>query len=146
MAVARLLLDHGADVDKQAEWFVTTSDARYVTRGRTALMCAVQERFPGLVKLLLEEKADVNVQERATAMPGIPHYSEVRRRSWISRKDRLFVKHSTALHLAAELCDRVTAGLLLEAGADLEIKDGMNSTPLDNCDKKRMYTDCGSTC
>ena len=129
IAVARLLLDHGADVNKQTEWFVTTSGARHVTRGRTALMSAVQQRFPALVTLLLEKKADVNVQERATAMPRISRYSEVPDAVDFTGRP-LFVKHSTALHLAAELCDRVTAGLLLKAGADLEIKDGMNSTPL----------------
>jgi ankyrin repeat protein len=129
IAVARLLLDHGADVNKQARWFITTPDARYSTEGRTVLMCAMPQRFPALVKLLLERKADVNVQERATAMLGTSDGFEIRG-DRESMGHPLFVKHSTALHLAAELCDKVSAGLLLEAGANLEIRDGTNSTPL----------------
>ena len=128
-AVARLLLDHGAEVNKQAVWFVQTPEAQYVTSGRTALMSAARQRFPALVRLLLERKADVNVQERATGLPGPSPRPEIAGVIDVTERP-LFVKHSTALHIAAELNDRATAVLLLDAGANMEIRDGLNSTPL----------------
>ncbi len=92
-------------------------------------MCAVETRFEGLVELLLHKKADVGIQERAVAMRGIDHGSEIREDEDLAER-LIFTKHSTALHIAAEACDRAIAGALLDAGAGLEIKDGMNSTPL----------------
>ena len=129
LSVARLLLDNGAEINRQAEWFVTAAGARYVAMGRTALMCAVQTRFDGLVKLLLQKKADVGIQERAVAMRGNEADSMIGEDADLTER-LIFTKHSTALHIAAEACDRTIASALLDAGAALEIRDGMNSTPL----------------
>jgi ankyrin repeat protein len=129
MAVARLLLERGADVNRQAEWLVTTQDAQYSIKGRTALMCAVQNRFSGLARLLIEKGADLSAQEQATAM-ALTVDGVGRQENPGSALPPLFVKHSTALHIAAERCDQVTAGILLAAGAGLEMKDGLDATPL----------------
>jgi ankyrin repeat protein len=72
----------------------------------TALYHAVMKRKVTMIHLLLNHGADMNRRQ--------PDYS-----------------HSTALHLAAGCCPRATR-ILLEANADIEAKDGIGRTPLDD--------------
>jgi ankyrin repeat protein len=101
----RLLLQKGAQVNKRSKnnWRLMfmghTEMASYGIRyekGRTALMNAVMRRRPAIVKLLLENGAEVNARTSS---------------GW------------TALMAAASKDDADTVKMLIDSGADSEIRD-----------------------
>jgi ankyrin repeat protein len=96
-------------------------------RGQTALMWAVAERHPNVVKVLLAHGADVHarseVWSQVMAVPphGLPQYNRS-------------IPHGgdTALMFAARAGDGMSAKLLVAAGADLNDADawGVSATVL----------------
>ena len=104
----RLLLAHGARVD-----------ARESARGQTALMWAVSRQHPEIVKVLLENHADVKM--RTEARPVMVMLDRGPRRAVkTSAQDARQIQAggSTALILAALSGETESARLLLAAGAN----------------------------
>jgi ankyrin repeat protein len=100
-AVARLLLERGAQVDARHTVFNTN---RGHFERATALHAAIEVRCELLVKLLISHGADVNAAD---------------------------AEGFTPLHAAAALADATLALVLLEAGADPNVSAGLlSSTPL----------------
>jgi ankyrin repeat protein len=105
----RALLAGGADVN-----------ARETDRGQTALMWAVARRHPAVVKVLLEQRADVAARTRVRPLTVMLDQGP-RRAVKTSMQDarQISAGGSTALHFAALAGDADSARLLLGAGADV---------------------------
>ena len=108
---ARLLLKHGANVNATEQW-----------RGQTALMWAAAQRQPAMVKELVARGADVNArstinnwQRQVTAEPRAIYRPAG---GW-----------TPLLYAAREGCVEC-ARILAEAGADLNLADPENISPL----------------
>jgi ankyrin repeat protein len=137
MAVARLgrldavtlLLDRGARVDAADE-----------TYRQTALMVAVRENHPAVARALLERGAAVNARTRIgrtpqwvlpNSVPGFGHGIGIVRGGLPSRGSRAPVPGGmTPLLYAARDGRMETTRILLDAGADIEARDGNDITPL----------------
>ncbi|MDR2215453.1 MAG: ankyrin repeat domain-containing protein, partial [Nevskiaceae bacterium] len=108
---ARLLLKHGAKVNAREQW-----------RQQTPLMWAVAEAQPAMVKLLLDQGADVDVRSRV---------NEWERQ--VTAEPRMQVRPSggfTALLYAARRGCAECASLLLGKGADVNLSDPDGVSPL----------------
>jgi ankyrin repeat protein len=105
----RALLAGGADVN-----------ARETDRGQTALMWAVARRHPAVVKVLIEQRADVAARTRVRPLTVMLDQGP-RRAVKTSMQDarQISAGGSTALHFAALAGDADSARLLLGAGADV---------------------------
>ena len=124
LEVARLLVEHGADVTVENQY------------GRTPLHWAVQDGGSDVVRFLVEHGADVTVQDYDGSTPL----------HWAAREGsvdvvRLLVKHGanvtvqdnngwTPLLWAAREGSVDVARFLLERGADATVKDKYESSPL----------------
>ena len=115
MAV-QALLDHGADVT-----------AREPSRGQTALMWAVANRHPAVVRVLLEGGAAVDA--RSLAIQQLRGTGE---RSTTSPQGATYFDAGgfTPLLFAARHGDIASARLLLDAGADVDGVAADGNTPL----------------
>ena len=91
LEIAKLLLDHGANIESTAN-----------RSGITPLLTAVHSNFIAMVQLLMDKGANFKFQNGL----GL-----------------------TALHIAAS-SDHVIVRMLLDAGADTEVKDHEDETPL----------------
>lgn len=140
VALARLLLDHGANVNMPE-----------LAQRETALQKATKSGSAALVRLLLERGADANLQSRhgdtalhyaATRSYGDPPLHYVATRSYKSSQEeimRLLLKEGAAdvniqddwrrtpLHLA---CGLRSVTILLEYGADVAIQNYQGKTVL----------------
>jgi len=124
-----LLLDRGATVD--------TKDRS--SQG-TALMVAVRENQPAVVKLLIERGAYVNLKTRTGAeprnvlpnsVPGFGHGVGIVRGGLPPRGSRAPIPGAmTPLLYAARDGRLEIAGMLLAAGAEIELTDANGITPL----------------
>ncbi len=101
---AKVLLAHGAAVDAREQW-----------RGQTALMWAVSERHPEMVKELIGHGADVN------ARSAIQHWE--RQTTAEPREKWLPPGGLTPLLFAARQGCLECARILAEKGADLNAQD-----------------------
>ena len=104
----RGLLSHGADVN-----------AREGSRGQTALMWAVAQRHPDVVRLLIESGADIRARSsvrRVIVNTGTAGGDAAFNGSMVVPEDR---GGYTPLLFAARYGDVDSAGLLLDAGADV---------------------------
>jgi ankyrin repeat protein len=108
---ARLLVEHGADVNAVEQW-----------RGQTALMWAAAQSQPDMVALLVEHGADPNA--RSTVNDWARQVSAEARRHY-----RPTGGLTPLLFAAREGC-LGCAQALVEGGADLELADPDNITPL----------------
>jgi len=152
---AKLLLEHGADVNVQTEG------------GWTALLAAVQNRYYALAAFLLEHGADPKIQNKGgwsplylatdnrnieggdypTRKPDMDHLemikllidrgADVNTRMHSSTETRtifthqwLFEEGATPFLRAAQSSDLVLMKLLLEHGADPKLNTDDNTTPL----------------
>jgi uncharacterized protein len=125
----RTLLDHGAIVDGREPAFQ-----------QTALMMAVRENHPAVVKLLIERGAQVNVQTRTGAtpnwvlpnsVPGFGHGIGIVRGGLPERGSRYLIPGAMTPLLYAARDGRIeSAKLLLTAGAEIEHTDANGITPL----------------
>jgi ankyrin len=109
-AMARFLVEHGADVNQSGA-------------GRTPLHSAVQQKMPDLVKLLLDHKANPNVRT-TKPMPFLSRY--------IFAQTGMDVNPvgATPLWLAADYGDLRSMRYLADAGADPSIATVDQTTPL----------------
>jgi ankyrin len=124
-----LLLDRGAKVD-----------ATDTTYQQTALMVAVRENHPEIVKLLIARGASVNVRTRVgrapawvlpNSQPGFGHGIGIVRGGSPDRGRRAPTPGGmTPLMYAARDGRMETARMLLEAGADINVRDANDITPL----------------
>jgi len=111
MDAAKLLLEHGAQVDAREQW-----------AGQTALIWAAAESQPQMVKLLLEHHADPNARsvvrdwQRKVTAEGRP-------------KDMHRGGFTPLLYAARESCIEC-ARILLEHGADINLPDPDGRTAL----------------
>ncbi len=105
-AVARLLLDRGADVNPRAN----------VGQSATALMGAAYNGNVELVRLILARKPDVNVASAD--------------RSGLVKNGPVLFGNVTALHMATSNGSLDVVQLLLAAGAAVDAKDVRGMTPL----------------
>jgi ankyrin repeat protein len=129
LASVRLLLDRGAVVD--------TRDPEFQ---QTALMVAVRENHPDLVRLLIDRHADVNAKTRTgrtppwilpNSVPGFGHGIGIVRGGLPERGSRYLVPGGLTPLLYAARDGRVdSARMLLAAGAKLEEVDPNGITPL----------------
>jgi ankyrin repeat protein len=126
---AKVLLDRGATVD--------TRDRNFQ---QTALMFAVRDNHPDVVRLLVEHGADVNAKTRQgetppwilpNSVPGFGHGVGIVRGGLPERGSRYFIPGALAPLLYAARDGRLeNAKILLDAGADLELADANGITPL----------------
>ncbi|HEX5110106.1 MAG TPA: ankyrin repeat domain-containing protein [Vicinamibacterales bacterium] len=124
-----LLLDRGATVD-----------ARDRNSQGTALMVAVRENQPAVAKLLIARGAQVNIKTRTGAeprnvlpnsVPGFGHGIGIVRGGLPPRGSRAPIPGAmTPLLYAARDGRLEIAGMLLEAGAEIETADANGITPL----------------
>ena len=108
VVAVRGLLSHGADVN-----------AREGSRGQTALMWAVAQRHPDVVRLLIESGADIRARSsvrRVIVNTGTAGGDAAFNGSMVVPEDR---GGYTPLLFAARYGDVDSAGLLLDAGADV---------------------------
>ncbi|HET7130701.1 MAG TPA: ankyrin repeat domain-containing protein, partial [Gammaproteobacteria bacterium] len=108
---ARLLIEHGADVNTKETW-----------RGQTALIWASAQGQPGMVKLLIEHGADPNA--RSATNDWDRQVSGEKRRMY-----RPFGGMTALMYAAREGCADC-ARALVEGGADPDLGDYRNVTPL----------------
>jgi ankyrin repeat protein len=101
---AKVLLDHGAKVDAREEW-----------HHQTALMWAVAERHPAMVRELIARGADVNARSQVNAWE--------RQNTMEPREKWLPLGGLTPLLFAAREGCLGCAQVLAEAGADLQVQD-----------------------
>lgn len=101
---ARVLLDHGAQIDAREEW-----------HSQTALMWAVAERHPAMVRELIARGADVNARSKVNVWE--------RQNTMEPREKWLPLGGLTPLLFAAREGCLGCAQLLVEAGADLNVQD-----------------------
>jgi ankyrin repeat protein len=124
-----LLLDRGARID-----------ATDTTYQQTALMVAVRENHPEIVKALLARGAAVNARTRVgrtpqwvlpNSVPGFGHGIGIVRGGLPDRGSRAPIPGGmTPLLYAARDGRLETARTLLDAGADIEARDANDITPL----------------
>jgi ankyrin repeat protein len=124
-----LLLDRGAKVD--------ATDATYQ---QTALMVAVRENHPDIVKLLIARGASVNARTRCgptpawvlpNSQPGFGHGIGIVRGGSPDRGRRGPIPGGmTPLMYAARDGRMDTVRMLLEAGAEINARDANDITPL----------------
>jgi ankyrin repeat protein len=108
---ARVLLEHGADVNAREAW-----------REQTALMWAAAQHQPAMVELLAENGADVNARSAVNEWP----------RQVTAEPRRMYRPFGglTALMFAAREGCLDCARALVAAGADVDLTDPKNVTPL----------------
>jgi len=108
---ARLLLDHGANVNARENW-----------GGQTALMWAASQQQPGMVALLIEHGAAVNARGKDHDWPR-----------WVTSEPRNKPLdpggYTPLLYAAREGC-ALCAAALLDGGADIDLTDLWGQTPL----------------
>jgi ankyrin len=129
LAAVTLLLDRGATID--------ATDATYQ---QTALMVAVRENHPEIVKHLISRGASVNARTRIgrtpqwvlpNSVPGFGHGIGIVRGGLPDRGSRAPVPGGMTPLLYAARDGRVDiAGMLLDAGAEINQRDGNDITPL----------------
>jgi ankyrin repeat protein len=125
----KTLLDHGAAVD--------TRDPAFQ---QTALMMAVRDDHPDVVKLLIDRGAAVNIQTRTGAtpswilpnsVPGFGHGIGIVRGGLPDRGSRFLIPGAMTPLLYAARDGRVeSAKILIAAGAEIEHADANSITPL----------------
>jgi len=108
---ARLLLDHGADVNAQEAW-----------RGQTALIWAAAQKQPEMVRLLLKRGANANAR---SMVPEWDRQVSAERR----RQYRPFGGLTALMYAAREGCAGC-ARALVEGGADPDLPGYRGITPL----------------
>jgi ankyrin repeat protein len=108
---ARLLIEHGADVNAKEAW-----------RGQTALIWAAAQHQPAMVKLLLKSGADANA--RSNSNDWDRQVSGEKRRLY-----RPFGGLTALMYAAREGCAEC-ARALVEGGADPDLSGYRNITPL----------------
>ncbi len=108
---AKVLLDHGAKVDAREQW-----------HGQTALMWAVDEQHPAMVKELIAHGADVN------AVSDVNHWE--RQKTAEPRDKWLPLGGLTPLLFAARQGCVECAKVLLEGGAKINTTDPSGITPV----------------
>ena len=101
--LAKLLINHGADIN-------LTRDS-----GETLLFYAIDRKKPKLAKLLIESGADVNLENDTVYLKEYPDRTTVE-----SGKSPLF----------SHKIDQETLKILIENGADIDIKGKFGQTPL----------------
>ena len=161
-AMIRLLLDAGADpnsVDATGQTMLMTAagvgglesvkvlldrGAMVDTRDRnfeqTALMFAVRDNHPDVVRLLVQRGASINAKTRQgetpgwilpNSVPGFGHGVGIVRGGLPERGSRYFIPGAlTPLLYAARDGRLEPAKILMDAGADLELPDANGITPL----------------
>jgi ankyrin repeat protein len=108
---AKVLLDHGAKVDAREEW-----------HGQTALMWAVDEQHPAMVKELIAHGADVN---------AVSNINKWERQKTAEPRDKwLPLGGLTPLLFAARQGCVECEQILLEAGARIDTTDPDGITPV----------------
>jgi ankyrin repeat protein len=124
LAVARLLLEQGADVTAAA------------TNGSTPLSYAAESGYEAVVRLLLEQGAELEAKDSSSWTPlslaaWNGHKAVVKllldNKAEVDAKD---IVSQTPLLLAARNGHEAVVRLLLEQGAELEAKDSSSWTPL----------------
>ena len=123
-AVCRILIDAGADIETKDE------------RGCSPLHSACNSGALGNVKMLVEAGAGVNVtdNEGSTCLQdaaGCGHIDTVRYLVGLPEVD-VNTGNYTALHYASAEGDADVVQLLIDAGADIEIKNSDGRCPLHN--------------
>jgi ankyrin repeat protein len=118
----KILVAHGADVN-----------ARENYRNQTALMWAAAERHADVVKFLLDHGGDWKAQStvRESKMPKLSAASSV---TPMARGGL------TALHFSAREGDLDSARIMLDAGVDVNILDGDETTALTTSIVNKQYT------
>jgi ankyrin repeat protein len=111
VAAARVLLDHGAVVDARESW-----------RGQTALMWAAAQGHPAMMKELIARGADVN--GRSTLQKWERQVTAEPREKWLPAGGL------TPLLFASRQDCAACAGVLLDAGAEINAPDADGITPL----------------
>lgn len=108
---ARLLIEHGADVNARETW-----------RDQTAVIWAAAQKQPAILKLLLEHGADPNARSAINDWP----------RQVSAEPREMFRPYGgmTALMYAAREGCAECARVLVEHGADPDVGDPRNVTPL----------------
>ena len=161
-AMIRLLLDAGADpnsLDATGQTVLMTAasvgdlesvkalldrgamaDTRDRNFQQTALMFAVRDNHPDVVRLLVQRGADVNAKTRQgetpgwilpNSVPGFGHGVGIVRGGLPERGSRYFIPGAlTSLLYAARDGRLEPAKILMDAGADLELPDANGITPL----------------
>jgi hypothetical protein len=111
VAAAELLLERGANVN-----------AREARKGQTALMWAVAQSHPAMVRLLLEHGAEVEARSTVNEWERMVTAEP--------RQKNLMSGGFTPLLYAARQGCRECASLLLDAGAKVDLTDPDGVTPL----------------
>jgi uncharacterized protein len=125
VAGVKLLLEHGASIN------VTENK-----QGQTALMWAVAERHPEVVRVLVDNGADIHVRSKSIKEPE-PYIIAIKpgESIWGSNypPEVRFQKISgefTALHFATQQGDINSAQILIDAGADVNAPHPEHGSPL----------------
>ena len=115
----KLLLAHGGDVN-----------AKESSQGQTALMWAAAQQHPEVVRTLVEAGAHIHVRTQENAAPANESWEQRAQRQ--GRRRPGGVRGLTALLFAARVGDSDSAGILLDAGANVQetADDGMTALVL----------------
>lgn len=122
LPIVKLLADKGVDVN-----------AREAYKNQTALMWAAAERHPEIVKFLLDRGADWKVKTLLHE-PKVPKLSAASSISPMARGGL------NALSFAARAGDVESIKVMLDAGVDIDIVDGENTTPVVIALMNKEYT------
>src|SRR5262249_56296501 len=123
----KLLLDRGAEVN-----------AKEMVRGQTALMWAVLENHPDVLKMLLDHGADVNAQTNVSVPDGTSGKPEAKSADIGAHGPGIYRARAvpspsgamTALQFAARDGNLQTARILVDANADIERPSANGTRPL----------------
>ena len=155
--IAQFLLDHGAHIDRRADWDSTllhgasrwghldmarsqldegaAVDARD-SRGASALHKASQYRNFAIVQLLLDRGASLNIQNNRGLTPfhEVLEYGDLDMAKFlldhgadVNARDNC---GASAFHMTTRFWNCDPTQLLLQYGADVNARDNANSTPL----------------
>jgi ankyrin repeat protein len=127
--LVRMLIDHGANVNSQARAYIVAKHTTFVGDGKTPLMYAVISGSTEIVRMLLDHRAKIGTREESNFLllsfnlgGGFDAPLFV--------GEPVYFPHSTAFHLACVIGDTAMMRLLLDAGADIEMEDGLNYSPI----------------
>jgi ankyrin repeat protein len=129
LEIARLLIAHGADVNRQGKQWGTPL---WTAVGSTI----TKDRFQS-AGVLIENGAEINVKRMGESVAPVTVREKTAEGEWKTTTEMAGGCHTTPLHEAVFALDTDVAELLIRKGANLSITDVEGLTPL-QCAQRRL--------